>query len=138
MPPAGIISQQTNNMRLLGIDYGEKRIGLALSDDKGMMAFPHSVINAKDAVSVIEKLAKEQGVTTIVVGDSKDYKGNANPIMLLAKPFSKELADRGFEVVFESELLSSHQASHFQGKTVMTDAAAASIILQSYIDRIKK
>lgn len=126
-------------MRLLGIDYGEKRIGIAISDDQGMMAFPHSVINtSKDIVSVIEKLAHDQGVKTIVIGDSNDYKGKANPIMLLARPFAKELADRGFELVFESELLSSHQATHFQGKTAMTDAAAASIILQSYIDRIKK
>ena len=126
-------------MRLLGIDYGEKRIGIAISDDQGMMAFPHSVINtSKDIISVIEKLAHERGVKTIVIGDSNDYKGKANPIMLLAKPFAKALVDKGFELVFESELLSSHQASHFQGKTAMTDAAAASIILQSYIDRIKK
>ncbi len=124
--------------RLLGIDYGEKRIGLAVSDDQGMMAFPHSVVpGGKGAAVAVAAIAREQGADTIVVGQSNDYQGKPNVIMTKANAFAEELKTAGFIVAFESELLSSHQASHFQGKTAMTDAAAASIILQSYIDRTK-
>jgi putative Holliday junction resolvase len=122
--------------RLIAIDYGEKRIGVAISDDKGMMAFPHSVVpNAKDFVSKLADIARKNQVDTIVMGDSKNYAGDRNPIMKGALECADALRALGFRVELESELLSSHQASHFQGKTAMTDAAAASIILQSYIDR---
>lgn len=122
--------------RLMAIDYGEKRIGVALSDDKGMMAFPHSVVpNARDFVSKLADIARKNQVDTIVMGDSKNYAGDRNPIMKGALECADALRAIGFRVELESELLSSHQASHFQGKTAMTDAAAASIILQSYIDR---
>jgi len=58
--------------------------------------------------------------------------------MAKARAFADELArDTGIAVAYEPELLSSHQAAHFQGKTAMIDASAASIILQSYIDRAK-
>jgi len=122
----------------MAIDYGEKRIGIALSDDKGMMAFPHSVIpRTKDFVSNLADVARQNAVGLIIMGDSKNYAGERNPIMKGALECAEALKSLGFRVELELELLSSHQASHFQGKTAMTDAAAASIILQSYIDRIK-
>jgi putative holliday junction resolvase len=126
-------------MRLLGIDYGKKRVGIAISDDKGMMAFPKAVLpNDNYLVSEIAKLAKSQGVETIVLGESKDFKMIDNPIMSRIKMFKDELERAsGIVVVYEPELLSSHQAAHFQGKTDAIDASAASIILQSYIDRHK-
>lgn len=120
----------------MAIDYGEKRIGVALSDDKAMMAFPHSVVpNGKDAVSALADIARKNGVGVIVMGDSKNYAGERNPIMKGALECVDALKALGFTVELELELLSSHQAAHFQGKTAMTDASAASIILQSYIDR---
>lgn len=125
-------------MRFLGIDYGSKRIGLALSDDKGMMAFPHSVVpNDKNILVAIAEVVRKSGVNVIVLGESKDYKGKANPIMSEINRFAGDLQNMGYKVILEPELLSSHQAAHFQGKTAMTDAGAASIILQSYIDRHK-
>lgn len=126
-------------MRLLGIDYGSKRIGLALSDDKGMMAFPHSVVpNDKNILVSIAEVVRRSDVRVIVVGESKNYKGEANKIMGHVMPFIVELQKLGYKVMLEPELLTSHQAVHFQGKTAMTDASAASIILQSYIDRNKE
>lgn len=124
------------NTRLLGIDYGEKRVGIALSDDKGLMAFPHAVLaNGKKLVDEVAALAAERGVSTIVLGDSMNYKGERNRIMKEALALAETLRAKGFAVELEQEVLTSHQAAHFQGKTAMTDAAAASIILQSYIDR---
>lgn len=124
-------------MRILGIDYGAKRVGVALSDDKGMMAFPKAVLpNDNYLFTEIKNLVKANGVETIVVGESRDYKMAENPIMGKVRPFVEELKrDLDVVVVYEPELLTSHQAAHFQGKTSMIDASAASIILQSYIDR---
>jgi putative Holliday junction resolvase len=126
-------------MRLLGIDFGKRRIGIAISDDKGMMAFPKAVLpNDNFLVTEIRDLVKGHDIETIIIGESRDYKMNENPIMSKIKLFVNELElATGVKVTYEPELLTSHQAAHFQGKTDMIDAAAASIILQSYIDRIK-
>ncbi|MDO8579563.1 MAG: Holliday junction resolvase RuvX [bacterium] len=126
-------------MRLLGIDYGKKRVGIAISDDKGMMAFPKAVLpNDNFLFGEIKNLVNGHDIKKIIIGESKDYKMNDNPIMSHIKAFKNELErDLGMEVIYETEILSSHQASHFQSKTNMTDASAASIILQSYIDRTK-
>jgi putative holliday junction resolvase len=124
-------------MKLLGIDFGAKRVGIAVSDDKGMMAFPKAVLpNDNYLVSELAKLVKSHDIGTIVVGESKDFKMSDNPIMSKARMFADELERAtGIVVQYEPELLTSHQATHFQGKTGMIDASAAAIILQSYIDR---
>ncbi len=124
-------------MRLLGIDYGKKRVGLALSDDKCMMAFPKAVLpNDNYLVSEIASLVKNQDVSRIILGESKDFKMVDNPIMSQIRMFKDQLAlATGIEVIYEPEVLSSHQAAQIQGKNAMIDASAATIVLQSYIDR---
>ena len=131
------ILDNTENMRLIGIDFGKKRVGIAISDDKGMMAFPREVLpNNNYLVSELAKLVKSQGIETIVLGESKDFKMIDNPIMSKIRMFADELERAtGVVVIYEPEVLTSHQAAHFQGKNEMTDASAAAIILQSYIDR---
>ncbi len=112
-------------------------MGIAISDDLGMMAFPKAVLpNDNFLFGEIRNLVEGHKIGKIVLGESRDYKMNENPIMSRIRAFKDELErGLGMEVVYENEMLSSHQASHFQGKTNMTDAGAASIILQSYIDR---
>jgi len=126
-------------MRLLGIDYGKKRVGIAITDALGMMAFPKAVLpNDNFLFSEIKNLVAGHKIEKIILGESKDFKMNDNPIMSQIKAFKNELErDLGLPIIYETEILSSHQAAHFQGKTDMIDASAASIILQSYIDRIK-
>lgn len=126
-------------MRLLGIDFGKKRVGVAISDDKGMMAFPKAVFpNDNFLVTELAAMVRSQKIEKIVIGESKDFKMVDNPIMSQIRMFKDELERAtGVVVVYEPELLSSHQAAHFMGKTDMIDASAASIILQSYIDRQK-
>ena len=125
-------------MRILGIDYGSKNIGLSLSDEKGEWAFPHLVLeNGKETAKKILKIAKENGVSEIIVGESKDFKGKANEIMVAAKDFAKSFAAAGLTVHFEPEYLTSHQAQHIQGVNKMLDASAAKIILQSFLDKRK-
>jgi putative Holliday junction resolvase len=127
-------------MKILGIDYGTKRIGIALTDDDGTMAFPHSVIeNNNKIIENFGKLIKENNVEAIIIGESKNYKMEDNLIMddilNLKKVLEKEF---NLEVDLHPEVLTSHQAEFIQGKNEMIDASAASIILQSYLDSNKK
>lgn len=124
-------------MRHLGIDYGSKRIGLALSDEAGSVAFPHSVIPAgPGSISAVVKLIKQEAVGRVVMGESRDFKGNANPIMKDIAWFKEKLeTEAGVPVVFEAEFLTSAAASRIQGERADIDASAAALILQSYLDR---
>jgi len=125
-------------MKFLGIDYGSKNIGVSLSDERGEWAFPHSVVdNDNRAISHILKIVKENSVSDVVIGESRDFKGKANEIMAAAKDFAKSFAAAGLIVHFELEYLTSHQAQHIQGVNKMLDASAATIILQSFLDKRK-
>lgn len=126
-------------MKFLGIDYGAKRVGIALSDSEGGMAFPHAVLpNDKKLISAIRELIEKEHIDEIVLGESLDYKMKPNVIMEKIVPFKKELEDvAGLPVHFEREFMTSAAAEHLQGKGEMIDASAAAIILQSYLDRKK-
>ena len=123
--------------RVLGVDFGTKRIGLAISDENREMAFPSLVVkNDKTTISVISKFIKENNISLVVLGESKDFSMNDNPVMEMIRTFEKMItSENSVEVEYEPEFLTSHQAHHIQGKTKMLDASAATIILQSYLDR---
>ena len=122
--------------KYLGIDFGSKRIGIAVSDDDGKMAFPYSVIvNDGKLLEEIKKIIKKEKIETIVIGESKDFKGEPNKIMAQIEDFKKELEEElEIKVFLEPEFMTSAQAEHIQGKTEMHDASAAAIILQSFLD----
>lgn len=124
-------------MRYLGIDFGSKRVGIALSDEEGTLAFPYSVLkNDKALLSEVERIVKEQKVKLIVMGESKDFKGDDNPIAKQIAEFKRVLEKTTRKKVeYEPEFLTSVQAARFQGKVEKLDASAAAIILQSYLDR---
>jgi len=124
-------------MKYLGIDYGSKRVGVAVSDGDGSMAFAKSVLpQDKMLVGTIAALCKEEGIQEIVIGESRDYKGAENPIMEKISAFRKELAEAtGLPTHLEPEFMTSAAAEHIQGKTAMHDASAAALILQSYLDK---
>lgn len=126
-------------MKILGIDFGTKRIGVAISNEAGDFAFPVSVVkNDKEAISTIVNMIKKDNIELLVMGESKNFKMEENKIMEETREFADLLTkETGLEVVYEPEFLTSHQAHHFQGKTDMLDASAATIILQSYLDRRK-
>ncbi|MEI6397096.1 MAG: RuvX/YqgF family protein [Candidatus Taylorbacteria bacterium] len=128
----------TKNKRLLGIDYGTKRVGLAISDENRQFALPLVVIsNTTELCDEIVKNAKEHEVKEIVIGESRNYKGEPNAIFLDADSLKKKLEREGFKVYLELEFMTSQQAERFQGKNSMTDASAAALILQSYLDKQK-
>lgn len=126
-------------MRMMGIDYGHKKVGIAFSDEAGMMAFPHGVIkNDSSLLEEIVSLAEEKAVGEIVIGHSLDREGNANKIHTKVEEFIGDLTlQLGLPVHLEPEQYTTQEAMRFQGRTDKTDAAAAAIILNSYITRSK-
>ena len=131
-------------MRLMGIDYGEKRIGLAFSDENVNMAFPHSVIeNDKNTLKKIKEICEEKNICRIILGQSLNYKGQPNPIMRKIEKF-KELLEKelSLPVDYQSEVLTTQEAMRLperkgREKTDKTDAFAAALILRTYIDKQK-
>lgn len=123
-------------MRLLGIDYGSKRIGVALSDEGRQFAMPLIVINnSKNSLFEVIKIANEKGVKEIVMGESKNYKGEANNILGESLNFKMDLEKEEFVVYLEPEFMTSANAERLQGKNDMLDASAAALILQSFLDK---
>ena len=146
-------------MRYLGIDYGTKRIGLALSDEKGKMAFPYDVVSntgEKKILAATKKICAKNFVGKIVLGKSLDYKNKPNLIMAKIEPFKTALEkETGLPVIYENEILTSAEARRpLSGERKRpptlskrkspekerqarrkVDASAAALILQSYLDR---
>lgn len=136
-------------MKYLGIDYGSKNIGLAVSDEGGKIAFPKIVIkNDGNTLANLQKLIKDEGVESIVIGESINQSGKDNVINESMKNFVQKLKDSSsLPVEFEREHFSSFEAHARQGKerfsdrktkiekTKDIDARAASIILQRYLDK---
>jgi len=121
----------------LGIDYGKKRVGLAISDEEGRLAFPKAVLsNDKALFANIKNVAVGHGIKTIVVGESKDLKGERNPIMNNIDRFRRVLEkETGIDVVYEPEFLTSHHAAQEPNNIPNLDASAAALILQSFLDQ---
>jgi len=126
-------------MKYIGIDYGEKRVGIANSDVEGKIAFPHVVLeNNENLISIIATLAGELGAQAIVIGESKDYKGEENKINKRIIQFKQELMKVvSIPLFLEPEFMSSMQVEKNFGTTAMLDASAAAIILQTYLDKEK-
>jgi putative Holliday junction resolvase len=132
-----------SRMRYLGIDYGTKKIGLALSDDAGKMGFPRGVVmNDAKLLDYLVAYVTDEHVGGIVIGESRDLSGNDNAIVPAARALGAELSERaGVQVHFEQELFTTQAARRFPDGTRMAgspdvDASAAAIILSSYLSRI--
>lgn len=129
-------------MRYIGIDYGTKKIGIALSDEAGAMGFPHdTLLTTPDTVDQIALLIREKHVEAAVVGHSVGLDGTDNEIAEEVRVFAEALsAHAGIPVHFESELYTTQAARRFPDGTRMkgspnVDASAAALILTSYLER---
>ena len=133
-------------MRILAVDHGEKRIGLALSDATATIASPLKVIEhisrAIDAAQVAE-LAAQNDAGLIVIGQSFDEDGNPNPAGRRAGRFADELKSQSnlpIELWDESFSTQDARAARIQlgvsrkKRTGHQDAFAAVVILQSYLE----
>jgi putative Holliday junction resolvase len=131
-------------MKYLGVDYGTKRIGLAQSDEGGMIAFPFTVVAAgPQAAAEVAELARDNRIEKIVIGESTNFQGAANPVMKEIEAFKTALIEiTGLPVEYEPEFMTSAQAARQgqdkrgEGGVDKNDASAAALILQGYLDRM--
>lgn len=123
----------------MGIDFGSKKVGIALTDASGTMAFPHSVLkNDKTLLKTVCNLIEQEGVAEVVIGHSRNKDGSDNEIQTAIVAFMTELTlQLGIPINLENEFYSTQEAMRIQGKTDMTDAAAAAIILNSFLTKHK-
>ncbi|HUF22693.1 MAG TPA: Holliday junction resolvase RuvX [Vicinamibacterales bacterium] len=138
-------------MRVLGIDFGGKRIGLALSDATGTLASPWKAVEggaplaAADRMKpvVAELAASDDGLEAIVVGLPRRLDGSDNDQTPLVRAFAAELARvSSLPVILQDERLTSLEADSrlalgerdWRKRKAKLDATAAAIILQDYLD----
>lgn len=131
--------------RLLGVDHGDRRIGLALSDPIPIIASPLKTLlinNSQDAIDQILAIVREHDVVLVVIGLPIGLKGKETAQTKHVKQFADELSKNEIEVVFQDERFTSVSAKRSlleQPKKVrqnkgMVDQTAAAILLQQYID----
>ena len=135
--------------RILGLDYGDRRIGLALSDPSKMIASPFKfIINTGDdeLLDSLKILIAEEDIEAIVVGLPIGMKGQETKQTTKVREFTALLSSLTIPISFEDERLSSVSAekSMIQQKIKtghnkgMIDQRAAAILLQQYLDRFIK
>ena len=141
-------------MRFLGIDFGMKRIGIAISDENGTLAFPKEIIlNDIHTLAKIKEIIKKENVDELVIGESVDFSGKLNILMQYVENFIKDLENEfHLPVHTQKEFLTSVEARRSKdGKKELSpsqarsklkntkagrvDASAAALILQRYLDK---
>lgn len=137
-------------MRALGIDFGERRIGVAISDLEGTYALPCETLERRDdatAMAAIAAIAEREEIAWIVVGEPLRSDGTAGPPALRARRFASRLAARcGLPVETQDESLTSREADHrlreaevpLAKRRDRRDALAAQLLLQEALDRRRR
>ena len=143
--------------RFLGIDYGTKRIGLAISDENGTLAFPKEILpNNTDTITRLGDIMHKENIGALVIGESVDFSGKLNPLSEKIEIFITELKEKfGLPIYKQKEFLTSVEArksknnkhtltqsqAHSrtkQKRAAPADAGAAALILQRYLDKEAK
>jgi putative Holliday junction resolvase len=133
--------------RILGLDLGSKRIGLALSDPEFAIALPEGTLERKGLardLAALGKLVQERDVKRIVVGLPIHMNGSRGPEAVAAEAFARQLAEAtGLPVDLQDErwtTLEAHRALRATGHDARArrgyvDAVAASLLLRAYLER---
>ena len=132
--------------RALGIDYGEKRVGLALSDKSSLIASPYKTlhyISENDLISEIKKIVVKKEIEIFVIGLPLNMKGEDSAQTKKVRKFKKLLSILDLPIIYEDERFSSIMAKNsLVLQKVKTghnkseiDRTAAAIILQQYLDK---
>ena len=134
-------------MRIMAVDYGDARTGVAISDALGMLAGFTTVIHSRKSEVVLDELAKlvaEHGVEELVVGFPRNMDGTEGPRADLYRDFAARLEEKaGMKVNLWDErrtTIEAHQILHTGGKKMKdhkknVDAVAAALILEGYLTR---
>lgn len=132
-------------MRIIGIDYGQKRIGLAMSDPLGITSQPLPFLpNDKQTFTNLKKLVEENQVQEIVIGLPINMKGLPTEMTKEVEKFSKDLeAYVSVPIILQDERLSTMESEKLlieanvsrDKRKEVRDSMSASIILQDYLER---
>jgi putative holliday junction resolvase len=133
-------------MRIMGIDYGRARMGIALSDESGRISMPLIALNAKKELrKTLGEIVLNRNVEKIVIGYPLDRNGLPGPMGDEVREFSERITRWfGVECVLWDERFTSAQAAGAARKSgdreskSKNDMASATIILQSYLDSINR
>lgn len=122
-------------MKHFAIDYGSKRIGTAVSNAEGTIAFPRTTVaNDAEALATVCRMIAEEKATILVVGDTLTISGSANPVTEAARAFAAKLeVAASVPLYWAREAGSTMGAAEFSGEA-HDDASAAAFILQRYLD----
>ena len=131
--------------KILGLDIGKKRIGIAMSDIMCMIAHPVETISRepeKEAINKIKQICKENNIKKIVAGLPKNMNNTIGEQANDCIKFAEKLKDE-YEIIFEDERLTSKQAEFILAQTghkytkdkKLVDLKSACLILQQYLDR---
>jgi putative Holliday junction resolvase len=126
--------------RILAVDFGEKRIGLATADSPGGLATPRRMVPRRSdeaAAGEIERFCREEEVGTILVGVPRSPDGEESAIAPRIRSFADKLASvTGLPVVFHEETLTSNEAARrLRGRRSRAgvDAEAAAVLLEDWL-----
>lgn len=136
-------------MRVMAIDYGDRRIGIAVSDATASLCGEAFTLHERDMLRAAERIAREaseRGVGAVVLGLPKNMNGTEGPRAELSRAFAEILKEKtGMEPVLWDERLSSveaHAILHANGRKMKdhrknVDAVAATLMLEGYLGSLK-
>lgn len=127
-------------MRWLGVDAGEARVGIAISDPDGRFALPLEVVPASAAFPAVRAIVEREQVQGIVLGIARHRSGDEGEAAAMARRLGRRLERLGIPVEYEDETLTSHEAESAAAASgrprgAPADDIAASLILQQFLDR---
>lgn len=126
-------------MKILGIDYGSKRIGLAISDESHTLARELEIYSPNDFWEKISDLVAEHEVEKIIIGLPLNMSGEATDSTRRVQQFCDKIEEQlNIPTEYIDERLSSVMAGNLPGGKKNIDSLAAQIILQNYLDRQKQ
>lgn len=137
-------------MRVMAIDYGDARTGVAISDASGSIVGSTTVIHSRRAektIAELVRLQRESGAERLVMGFPKNMDGSEGPRAELYREFARQLSDAaGMEVALwderrttvEAHNILSESGYHGKKRKDTVDAVAASLILEGYLAYLKR
>lgn len=134
--------------RIMAIDYGQKRVGIAVTDPGRLIANGLTTVHVKDVFSFLKQYIPKENVDCIVVGEPRDMKNNASDASRYIEPFVKKLrkefpdllidrTDERFtsQMAFQTMIDAGLGKKSRQNKELV-DTISATLILQSYMEQI--
>ncbi|PID83330.1 Holliday junction resolvase RuvX [Candidatus Campbellbacteria bacterium] len=136
-------------MKYIGIDYGKKNIGLAISDSSGCVAMPFGVYsNSQDFTQKFFEILEKEKISEVVIGQSLNQKGRENQINSEIKEFAQKVSQK-HKVHFVNEIFTSMESkwgieknirrdfkkSKKQNKEKRVDDKAATMILKTFLEK---